>query len=52
MSGEAGLWDEINGKFHGKTRDSTGTVRYGGPIKITDAAVVRNTPAAMVIYMR
>lgn len=33
VNGVAGLWDSENSEFHGKTSDSVGKVRYGGPIE-------------------
>ena len=33
VNGEAGLWDSENSEFHGKTSDSVGNVRHGGPIE-------------------
>ncbi|MBP5545079.1 MAG: hypothetical protein ILM98_13465 [Kiritimatiellae bacterium] len=33
VNGVAGLWDSENSEFHGKTSDSVGNVRYGGPIE-------------------
>ena len=33
VNGKAGLWDSENSEFHGKTSDSVGNVRYGGPIE-------------------